>query len=361
MNLTKVLVQWYDLNKRDLAWRKTKDPYKIWVSEIIMQQTRIEQGTSYYHNFLAAFPTLNHLANAPADEVMKIWEGLGYYTRARNMHITARYLKEYNNCKFPGSYAELIKLKGIGDYTAAEIASLSFNEPVMAIDGNVMRFMSRYFGIVDETSSAAFKKKIKIIGDEMIDKNNPGRFNQAMIEFGALQCIPRNPGCVSCVVNSSCFAYAKNKVSELPVKKKLRKSRWRYFHYFLLLEDEYMYIKKREKKDIWSGLYDFPLIETKNKTSLKSILTHDEFHTLTGGQNISLVIQPISKKHILSHQIIWATFYIIRMKKASGNTKESYIRVRIKELSRYSLPRLLSKFILLEKVKNTLKIKADNQ
>ncbi|WP_394773661.1 A/G-specific adenine glycosylase [Flavobacterium sp.] len=263
MNFPNILIKWYLQNKRDLPWRKTTNPYHIWLSEIMLQQTRVAQGTPYFFSFTKEFPTVFDLANASEEQVLKLWQGLGYYSRARNLHKTSQYVANELNGIFPDAYKDLLKLKGVGEYTAAAIASFSYNEAVPVVDGNVFRVLSRYFDIESDISLPATKKEFTELAHELMPKDNPAIFNQAIMEFGALQCVPKSPDCSICVFNDSCLALQKKKVSVLPVKSKKLKVTDRFFNY-LILEDplENTLIQKRTLKGIWHNLYEFPLLET---------------------------------------------------------------------------------------------------
>ncbi|MBL4704506.1 MAG: A/G-specific adenine glycosylase, partial [Flavobacteriales bacterium] len=260
-NFNSKIISWYTVHKRDLPWRKTKNPYKIWLSEIILQQTRIDQGTSYYLKFEAHYPTINDLANASEDEVLKDWQGLGYYSRARNLHGTAKHIVNELGGEFPNTYQEILKLKGVGDYTASAIASFCFGESEAVVDGNVYRVLSRYFGIETPIDSGKGKKEFKQLANQLICTENPSTFNQGIMEFGALQCKPKSPDCSQCPFQSSCVAYAKDKVGLLPIKEKKLKQRNRFFDYFLFLDNQQTILQQRTQKDIWQQLYEFPMIE----------------------------------------------------------------------------------------------------
>lgn len=309
MNFSNSLLQWYLQNKRDLPWRKTTDAYPIWLSEIMLQQTRVAQGMPYFYAFMNAFPTVFDLAKADEQSVLKLWQGLGYYSRARNMHKTAQIVAFENNGKFPNNYNDLLKLKGIGEYTAAAIASFAFNEVVPVVDGNVFRVLSRYFDVTTDISSATAKKEFAALAKEVMPVDNPALFNQAIMEFGALQCVPKNPNCEVCIFASSCAALQKNKVNQLPVKTKKTKVTNRYFHY-LVFEDKEKntLLNKRTAKGIWHNLYEFPVIETENPTSQESIIAtiKNDFqaYTIT---DVFAYEEPIL--HKLSHQHLSISFY----------------------------------------------------
>ena len=288
---------WYHQNKRALPWRQTSDPYKIWISEIILQQTKVDQGVKYYYRFLERFPTIKKLAEANEDEVLKIWQGLGYYSRARNLHFTARYINNELNGKFPADFESILQLKGIGPYTAAAIASFAYNLPCPALDGNVYRVLSRYFGIGTPIDSAKGKKEFYRLATELIPASNPGLHNQAMMEFGALQCTPK-PDCSRCPVAETCFVFRNNMVSHLPVIEKKTKQRNRYFDYYLIEKGEFIYLEKRMGNDIWRNLYQFPLVETPDELTEQELIEMKNIPFLNGCSKNLKKISPV-KKHIL--------------------------------------------------------------
>ena len=315
MDFTNSLTQWYLQNKRDLPWRKTVDPYKIWLSEIMLQQTRVAQGTPYFLSFVSAFPTVFDLAAANEEQVLKLWQGLGYYSRARNLHKTAQYVANELSGIFPDNYNDLLKLKGVGEYTAAAIASFSYNEAVPVVDGNVFRVLSRYFNIDTDIAAASAKKEFAALAFELMPKENPALFNQAIMEFGALQCVPKSPNCGICVFNTSCAALQKKKVDQLPVKSKKLKVRNRFFNYLVVSDDnENTIIQKRTAKGIWHNLYEFPLIETDAPEDFDFISTNiqDEFFK----NNSVTSIEDCNEKsiiHKLSHQHLHIKFWKIRV------------------------------------------------
>ncbi|RDV14085.1 A/G-specific adenine glycosylase [Pontibacter diazotrophicus] len=307
------LLRWYGQHKRPLPWRDTTNPYYIWLSEVILQQTRVAQGLPYYLKFAEAYPTVQQLAAAPEDEVLRLWQGLGYYSRARNMHHTAKIVTDELNGQFPGNYAALLKLKGIGSYTAAAIAAFAFKEQVAVLDGNVFRVLARVFGISDDIAVPASRKVFQKLADELVPADAPDAYNQAIMEFGAIQCTPVMPDCLFCPLQQSCFAFNNGMVQELPVKKKAKAARPRYFHYIVLEHEGEFYLRKRLEGDIWQGLYDFYLYESPDKTlpieTLVQVLQQ-------AGLEVDLAhLQPPQKdyKHILSHQKITARFYRIRL------------------------------------------------
>ncbi|MFE3846418.1 A/G-specific adenine glycosylase [Flavobacterium sp. LB3P45] len=315
MNFSNVLIKWYLQNKRDLPWRNTTNPYPIWLSEIMLQQTRVAQGMPYFLSFTTAFPTVFDLATANEEQVLKLWQGLGYYSRARNLHKTAQYVASDLGGIFPDNYADLLKLKGIGEYTAAAIASFSYNEAVPVVDGNVFRVLSRYFDIETDIAQASAKKEFAALAFELMPKDNPATFNQAIMEFGALQCVPKSPNCGICVFNESCTALQKKKVDQLPVKSKKVKVRNRYFNYLVVAdENDNTIIQKRTDKGIWHNLYEFPLIETEKE---------EDFNFITGQiqsdyfkENIIMSILEDNDKsiiHKLSHQHLHIKFWKVNL------------------------------------------------
>jgi A/G-specific adenine glycosylase len=336
MTFSQTIIRWYNKNKRDLPWRHTKDPYKIWLSEIIMQQTRVQQGLPYYNTFAKKFPSVHHLAKAEENTVMKTWQGLGYYSRARNLHHTAKFISKELKGKFPNEYEAIKQLKGIGDYTASAIASFAFDKPHAVVDGNVFRVLSRYFGIKTPIDSTEGKKLFAQKANMLIDKKDPGTFNQAIMEFGAMQCVPQTPDCGSCPLAKNCIGLAKNLISELPIKSQKTKIRTRYFNYLVIRKNRKTLIKKRTEKDIWKNLYDFPMIETKKE--LKKLK----------GKAILSVSKPF--KHVLSHQIIFAKFWEL---KSHNNKSMVGTYVSDNQMGKYAFPRLLELYFEEKGIKNS--------
>lgn len=321
MIFTNLLVQWYLQNKRDLPWRNTQNPYIIWLSEIMLQQTRVAQGLPYFYSFIENFPTVFDLANASEQEVLKLWQGLGYYSRARNLHKTAQNIAFERNGIFPNNYDELLKLKGVGDYTAAAIASFAYNEKVPVVDGNVFRVLSRYFGVESDISLLSTKKEFQALAFELMPNNAIATFNQAIMEFGALQCVPKNPDCSVCVMNNSCVALQKKLVNFLPVKSKKVKVTNRYFNY-LILEDENKktIINKRTDKGIWHNLYEFPLIETNSDVDYEIISTLINEKSLFENEIISIYsLNEKSLLHILTHQRLHIKFWKVEVNGVLSN------------------------------------------
>lgn len=342
IDFSRILTHWYKQNKRDLPWRKTKNPYQIWLSEIILQQTRVDQGLSYYLKFIETYPTVIDLANANQEDVLKLWQGLGYYSRARNLHTTAQVIRDEHHGIFPNEINEIKKLKGIGDYTAAAILSFSFNQTYPVIDGNVYRVLSRIFGVEDFIDSAKGKNIFKILAEELIDKKNPATYNQAIMEFGAIQCKPKLPLCDDCCFQTNCYAFANKRVNDLPRKEKQTKQRNRYFNYLVLTNGKEIIINKRVQNDIWEGLFDFPLIET--------IQSEDSFETfLTKEHSWILKTKPVITKsneyiHQLSHQKIHAIFWLVKMSTLKI-TNNQYSSIPLTNLEDYPVPKLIENYI----------------
>lgn len=340
MIFSKVLHEWYGVNKRDLPWRKTKNPYFIWLSEIMLQQTRVAQGLPYYLKFTHKYPTVFDLANAPEHEVLKLWQGLGYYSRARNLHYTAKSIAFEHNGVFPDTYKGLLALKGVGDYTASAIASICYNIPAPVVDGNVYRVLSRYFGVELAINSSEGVNYFKELAFQHIDNKDPGTYNQAIMEFGANQCKPKNPLCDSCPLVMSCLAYNSGKVNVLPVKLRKTKIRKRFFNYLLVHDGDFALIQKRLSKDIWKHLYEFPLIETPHEIDMDELVENEEFKQLMGNRDYEInLYNELPKIHKLSHQHIHTFFWIIKIK---ATLKEG---VKINRLKDYAVPVLIANFV----------------
>ncbi len=346
MNFSKKLINWYLQNKRDMPWRKTKDPYRIWLSEIILQQTKVAQGLPYYLSFVDAFPTVFKLANAKEEKVLKLWQGLGYYSRARNLHTTAIHVANKLNGVFPNSYTKLLELKGIGDYTASAIASICYNENTPVVDGNVYRVLSRYYNIDTPINTTEGKKEFKNIAVEIMDTEKPSIYNQAIMEFGALQCKPMNPNCDICPLGDSCGALSTKKVKLLPVKLKKNNIKIRFFNFIIfIINEEETIIRQRTGKGIWQNLYEFPLIEANKEVHPKDIESDIYFKSLL--HNMDYDITPYQKEfviHKLSHQHLYTKFYIVKIKKVPKNI-EAHEIIKIKDVQNYPVPILLGNFI----------------
>lgn len=309
--LAPTLERWYERHKRDLPWRHTRDPYRIWLSEIILQQTRVAQGKPYYERFVASYPTVSDMAQADEREVLRLWQGLGYYSRARNLHQTARYVTDKLAGKFPETYHDLLKMKGIGTYTAAAIASFAFGERVPVVDGNVYRVLARIFGVQEDITTSGAKKTFLTLATRLIQAaNDPATYNQAIMEFGAIQCTPVAPDCLLCPVQQQCVAYLTGQQASLPVKAKKAPVRDRYLHYFVFRNDRKLALRERTDRDIWQNLHDFYLIETDEpKLALRDLPLPSVVDTLVK-QGV-LVTLPTEAVQLLSHQRIRATFYLI--------------------------------------------------
>jgi len=310
MSFAARLIGWYEQHGRDLPWRNTRDPYVIWLSEVILQQTRVEQGKPYFHRFLEHYPTVAAFAEAPEGEIMRLWQGLGYYSRARNMHKAAKTVLSDRGGVFPTAYAELIRLPGVGEYTAAAISSLSVDEPRAVVDGNVYRVLSRYFGIAEPVNSPKGKKLFAELACEMLDERRPALYNQAIMDFGAMQCRPKNPACGGCVFMAECEAFRQKTVPELPVKRKAKKNRDRYFHYFVVKNEGRILMAKRETGDVWAHLYEFPLIETHGGPEQERLWEHPDFRDWFAPETALIALgEPV--KQVLSHQNIYARFHLL--------------------------------------------------
>ncbi len=309
--LRKIIHRWYVENARDLPWRNTHDPYVIWLSEIILQQTRVNQGMPYFLKFMARYPDIFALAGASLDEIKKMWEGLGYYRRAENMHKTARIIAGQKNGKFPRSYEELLQLPGIGPYTAAAIASFAFDQPVAVADGNVHRVLARLFHIREPVNSSRGIKLFQQAADLFLDRSRPALHNQSLMEFGALQCLPKNPDCTKCPARNYCMAFASGKPEKLPVKKAKKPSRKRYFHYLVSVTSQGISARKRTADDIWRGLYEFPSVESEKELTQKEILQTFEKKFRIKPHQVQFIT---SVKHKLTHQDLYLHFWLTTTK-----------------------------------------------
>jgi len=331
---SKILLDWFEENQRQLPWRGETDPYKIWVSEIILQQTRVNQGWEYYLHFINRFPNVKALAQAPLQEVLHVWQGLGYYSRARNMHTAAQQIMQEHQGVFPDNYLEIKKLKGIGDYTAAAIGSIAFRLPYPAVDGNVLRVMTRIFGIYDDISQQKTVRAITQFCQELLDKKNAGNFNQALMEFGAIQCTPKKTNCDACPFSVQCVALAKGHINLLPVKSSKIKVKERYLHYFIFIKNDKTIIEQRTANDIWKNLYQFPLIET--STACEKITEKMILDAGLGNPRPEFLKEV---KHKLTHQHLTIRFYVVNG--CFPGLKNNWVVVSVKELSDYPFPVVL--------------------
>jgi len=340
----KSLYDWYNVNYRDLPWRSTKDPYHIWLSEIILQQTRIDQGLKYYQTFIEHYPTIEDLADASEEEVLKDWQGLGYYSRARNLHFAAQQIMSEHGGNFPSTYSDIKALKGVGDYTAAAIASFAFDLPHAVVDGNVYRFLSRLFGISTAIDSTEGIKVFKSLAQTLLSETEPAIHNQAMMEMGATVCTPKKTKCKECLFVEKCIAHKEHTIDQLPVKKKKITQRTRFFHYLILDCNEFLWLNKRDQKGIWQNLYDFPLIEASEQQRTKKELHQAVASMFNAEMKFNLLYISDLRKHILSHQIVKARFY--HLKTDNVPIKSDYfLQIRKAELKNYPIPRLIEKYL----------------
>jgi len=344
MNFSETITHWYNHNKRDLPWRNTTDPYVIWLSEIILQQTRVEQGMPYFYRFAEKYPTVTHFAAATEDEVLKLWQGLGYYSRGRNMLKTAQLVQQKFNGVFPSDYDKLIALKGIGEYTAAAISSFSANQAKAVVDGNVNRVLARYFGIDEPINSTKGKKLFQQTADELLDKQHPALHNQAIMEFGALLCKPKSPDCGICPLRDGCFAYNNKAVSALPVKLKKLTIKKRYFNYFLIADGDTILLNKRGDADIWANMYDLPMIETEEEEDVENLFSSKEMASIFGTPPVIIKEYP-QKKHVLTHQHIYARLFHISADVKNINLRTSYFFIEVEKIKKLALPKLIFIFL----------------
>ena len=341
MNFTKTLIRWYSEYKRELPWRETQNPYFIWLSEIIMQQTQIKQGLPYYEDFVANFPSVFDLAKAQENDVLKLWQGLGYYSRARNLHYSAKYIVNELNGEFPQTYKGLLKLKGVGDYTASAIASICYNEPTAVVDGNVYRVLSRYFGIDTPINSSQGIKAFKTLAQTLLPKKNIGDYNQAIMEFGATQCKPQSPNCEVCPLNMKCVALQLNKILELPVKINKIKISKKHFNFLVFASnDNKTILEQRTGKGIWHNLYQFPLIETNESLIEAAFNKNKDVVSFLNGTKYNFSLYNDNQIiHKLSHQHLYTKFWILRVEELPRKG------IDISKIKSYPVPVLIGRFI----------------
>ncbi|NNL08971.1 MAG: A/G-specific adenine glycosylase [Croceitalea sp.] len=340
MVFSEKILNWYHQNKRNLPWRNTKDPYKIWLSEIILQQTRVAQGMPYYKKFVKEYPTVEHLAQAKEEQILKLWQGLGYYSRARNMHTTAKMVVNEYDGAFPRTYNKLKQLKGVGDYTASAIASICFDAPEAVVDGNVYRVLSRFFGVALPTNSTEGTKYFKNLAQQVMNTEQIRDYNQGLMEFGALQCTPKNPNCKECPLNYGCMALKENCIGELPLKLNKTKVKKRFFNYMVFLDRQNQtLIEQRTEKGIWQNLFQFPLLESSKNIDELTVRGLLENKSLPS--NISSLFKFNTKPivHKLSHQHLHTTFWVVRL---SGPLKKG---VQWSKIESYPVPVLIAEFI----------------
>ena len=340
-NFSEILINWYREHKRELPWRESSDPYLIWISEIILQQTRVVQGYDYFIRFIKRFPDVTSLAEADEDEVMKFWQGLGYYSRARNLHAAARSM----NGVFPKTYPEVLALKGVGEYTAAAICSFAYNMPYAVVDGNVYRVLSRYLGIETPIDSTEGKKLFASLAGEFLDKSRPAVYNQAIMDFGAIQCTPQNPACLFCPLAGSCMALSKSMVAQLPVKQHKTKTTERFLNYIYVRAGACTFINKWTGNDIWKNLFELPLIETASSVTEEELLALPEFIKLFDKEEVP-VVRSICRnvKHVLSHRVLYANFYEVVLPEKTKSFS-SYLKIKTNELEQYAVPKLIHAFL----------------
>jgi A/G-specific adenine glycosylase len=344
---TQKLLEWFATNHRPLPWKGEKNPYKIWLSEIILQQTTVRQGMPYYERFVAKYPTVKDLADAPEDDVMKLWEGLGYYSRARNLHATAKHITYALNASFPNTYDSILTLKGVGSYTAAAIASFAYDLPHAVVDGNVYRVLSRFFGIETPVDSTPAKKEFTGLANSLLDKNRPADFNQAMMDFGATQCTPNNPQCHICPLQSECRAFKKDRVFVLPIKSKKLIKKERFFNYLVINQGDVVYIRKRTGKDIWQDLYEFLLIETseliENLENTEGV-GYSEFPI----SNFKLLSKSQPYKQLLTHQKIIAVFWELEAPPQYFLDSQCFLKIEREKLTNFAFPKIIDTYMKIK-------------
>lgn len=335
------IIEWYRSNKREMPWRANQDPYRIWLSEVILQQTRVAQGMPYFETFIEAYPKVSDLANASLDEVLKLWQGLGYYSRARNLHETAKTIRDRYSNAFPDNYEELLKLKGIGDYTASAIASICFNEPCAVVDGNVYRVLARYFGVATPINSSQGQREFKALAQACLEPKTAGTHNQALMEFGSLQCTPNKPDCINCPLHQECFAYGNNRVTDFPVKTSKTKVKKLHYNFIVFLDaQKHTIIEQRKADGIWKGLHQFPLLETPKKASQNEVISFASKYIQQEVKEEDISIWNTSPWiHKLSHRHLFTQFWIVSTEKhlKKGCAWE--------ELNTFAVPVLIANFI----------------
>lgn len=343
--VTALLMDWHTrFNTRQMPWKGEKDPYKIWLSEIILQQTRVEQGMGYYEKFIATYPTIKELANANDEAVFKLWEGLGYYNRCKNLLHTARFIATNYNGRFPNDYETIVSLKGIGPYTAAAIASFAFNLPYAVVDGNVFRVLSRLFAIDTPIDGTEGKKQFSLLAQEVLDKNNAALYNQAIMDFGATVCKPANPQCNTCHLQSVCMAYSKTLVNKLPVKEKvlLKKNRW--FYYFIIQHKDSVLVEKRTTRDIWENLYEFYLLETREQIIWNENSVQEWLFQLLGIEKPAVQCISSLQKQQLTHQLIKGQFIKVIISSIPKNLLKAQWQP-LKDLKQLAFPKFINQYL----------------
>ena len=340
MNFSNKLVNWYQVNKRNLPWRNTVNAYYIWLSEIILQQTRVVQGAPYYLAFVKAYPEIEDLANAPEDDVLKLWHGLGYYSRARNLHFTAKEIVANYDGEFPNNYQDILKLKGVGPYTAAAITSFAFDLPYAVVDGNVIRVLSRIFGVDTPYDTTIGKKQFQELAQELLIKESPLVYNQAIMEFGAMQCKPKSPDCSVCPMQDFCKAHNNNTIAKLPIKSKKIKVKNRFLHFLIVEKKGKVYLGKR-KFGIWQGLYEFPFLEFSDRVNEKELILLEDWIDIFADKKVEIQSVSVEFIHVLSHQKLYAKFWKV---KTNDINLKNYQLIAKEELENYPVSRLTEKY-----------------
>ena len=345
-NMKEIILEWYASNRRDLPWRNDPTPYQVWLSEVILQQTRVSQGLDYYLRFIERWPSVADLAAASEEEVLKMWQGLGYYSRARNLHHCAKQVMEQHNGKFPADFEQLKQLKGVGDYTAAAIASIAFNLPCAVVDGNVYRVLSRLFDVDTPININEGQKLFATLADELLNREQPGLHNQAVMEFGALHCTPKNPNCLLCPLQAQCLAFSRQTIMQRPVKLAKTKVTTRYFNYVVAKTGDKVYLRKRSGNDIWRNLYDFPCIESEKPLSVEEVLASEGFRQHFG--NVPFTVTKVSPvfTHKLTHRTLLAQFIEIKLSQEWPpiETKDIFLASE-RDMENYPIPRLIDLYL----------------
>ncbi len=347
-HFTSTLMDWYEPEDRPMPWKGEKNPYLVWLSEIILQQTRVEQGLSYYNKFKKKYPAIADLALVDEDELMKDWEGLGYYSRARNLHATARFIHEQLDGEFPDKYADILSLKGVGEYTAAAIASFAYGLPYAVLDGNVYRVLSRYFAIGIPTDSTEGKKMIKALADELLEKKQPGVYNQAIMDFGATICKPRVALCESCPLASKCKAFSLENVYGFPIKEKKIKRKKRYFNYLVVMNRDEVFIRKRKKNDIWRNLYEFPVIETVRQVTWEDLKKEKAFFENFPHPFYGILSHSASYVQELTHRTIIAQFHQLSVNDDFDTTGKDWLKVKKERINSFAFPKIIDLYLSKE-------------
>jgi A/G-specific adenine glycosylase len=343
-----ILVQWSSQNPRPMPWKGIQNPYFIWLSEVILQQTRVAQGLPYYLKFTAAYPTVRDLADAPLDDVLNLWQGLGYYSRARNLHAAAQYIAyDLNGC-FPTTYEDLKKIKGVGDYTAAAIAAFAYNLDCAVVDGNVYRVLARIFGIATPIDSSEGKKEFAALAATLLPKGKAALYNQAMMDFGATHCTPKQPECDTCVFQAHCVAFAEKTIAVLPYKAKKMIKKNRFFHFFIFGNNNKIWLQKRTERDVWQDLHQFPMIETESDAALSDIFESDDFKNLFG-ESQPKISTITNLTQILTHQTIFAKFYTVHEAIFSAlQGKNNFFLILPKDITTFALPKIMVNFLNMQ-------------